>query len=665
MKKRFIAIWMTVLMLLPLCPATAFAETLTTHAAEIDQTADLLPVAESTCGDGVTWNITQDGILTISGEGDMRNYSCVYDGQPWRPYEESITGIRIEGTVNSIGSFAFYGMDIQTVVIEDGVTSIGQNAFSGSKLTALSLPDSVTTIGAWAFSYCIDLVTAEIGSGVTQIGAHAFYSCGSLAEIRVNRDNPAYSSDSLGVLFDKAQTTLLSAPGAISGNYAIPESVTSISTAAFYACDNLTGLVIPDSVTTIGTFAFQSCYGLSCVELGSGLTTISNDAFSECTHLTTLIIPNSVTTIGDDAFSDCSSLVTLEIGSGVTAIGGWAFEYCSSLRDILFRGDAPVFGKNVFSGITATVSYPGNNSTWTNEVRQNYGGNITWVSSDGVQDIASGWSGYTQWTLTDDGTLTIYGEGNMKNYDYTGNQPWLNKGVEITSVVVEDGVTAIGSGAFRELTTLKSVTLPESSLTRIGEAAFYGCSSLKELCIPEGIYTIWAYTFKNCTALENIRLPKTLEKIDQGAFENCTGLSELFLPTNVNIIGSWSFKGCTALTEADMQWTDATEIREGAFKKCSALTQIILPPDIQVLGDSCFYGIGAETFTVPPTVTTVEPWCFARASIQEISFKGNAPAIGEGAFNKITVTAKYPIDNSTWTADIMQNYGGTVIWSAV
>ncbi len=222
----------------------------------------------------------------------------------------------------------------------------------------------------------------------------------------------------------------------------------------------------------------------------------------------------------------------------------------------------------------------------------------------------------------------------------------------------------IGSGAFKGLIKLESVSLPETGLATIGEAAFYGCSALKEIYIPDGIYTIWAYTFKGCTALESVRLPKSLIKIDQGAFESCTALPYIFVPSNVTIIGAWSFKGCTALKEADMQWADATEIREGAFKNCSSLTKVRFPADIQKLGESVFYGIGATSITIPGTVTEVGAWCFARSNLKYITFQGDAPTFGEGTFNKITLTAYYPRNNGTWTAAVRQNYGGTVTWKA-
>ncbi len=290
--------------------------------------------------------------------------------------------------------------------------------------------------------------------------------------------------------------------------------------------------------------------------------------------------------------------------------------------------------------------------------------NITVTLPGGPAEVATGWSGNTTWVLTEDGVLTFSGEGNMKNYGYDGGQPWLDYADQIRSVVLEEGVAAVGTGAFMNLTKLESVTLPASSLTRIGEAAFYGCSSLTQIDIPDTVYTVFDYTFKNCTALADVRLSRELIKVGEGAFENCTALDYIYIPGYTEIIGAWSFKGCTALEEADMSWTDATEIREGAFKNCTSLTTIELPGELRILGDSCFYGIGAKRFTVPATVTTVADWCFARASLTEIKFEGDAPAIGEGAFNKIALTAYYPGGNASWTSDVMQNYGGTVTWTA-
>lgn len=385
------------------------------------------------------------------------------------------------------------------------------------------------------------------------------------------------------------------------------------------------------------------------------------------------MIPDTTTLIAPGAFAFNKQIEEVTIPGSVSTMYGpmlWLegeFHGCTGLRTVKFLGNAPsLVYTGSFNGVKAEVFYMEDDSTWTEDVKNHLStdAELTWVTYAVVKEIASGWSGAVQWTLTDDGIIKFYGSGNMKNYGYGGGQPWLTYADQITSAVIEDGVTAVGTGAFMGLTKLKSVTLPEKGLSKIGEAAFYGCTALNEIDIPEGIYTIWSYTFKGCSALESVKIPKTLIKIDQGAFENCAALPYIFMPTNIEIIGSWSFKGCTALEEADMQWADATKIREGAFKNCTALTEIILPANNQVLGDSCFYGIGVTEFNVPATVTTIEPWCFARASVKEITFEGDAPTIGEGAFNKITLTAYYPSGNTTWTDAVKQNYGGAVSWTA-
>lgn len=279
-------------------------------------------------------------------------------------------------------------------------------------------------------------------------------------------------------------------------------------------------------------------------------------------------------------------------------------------------------------------------------------------------DVIFGNSGSTQWNLTQDGILTFSGQGAMADYGFSGKQPWAAYAKQIKTVVVEKGVTGIGSGAFKGMTKLESVSLPESGLKKIGDAAFYGCSALKKINIPDSIYTVRDYTFKGCTSLGSVRLPKDLVKIGKGAFESCTALTYVFIPGEVEIISDWSFKGCSALVEVDMTWANATKIGENAFKKCSKLKKIALPSNIQVLGNSAFYGIGATSFTVPKTVTKIGAWCFARANLTTITFKGNAPKIGEGAFNKITLTGYYPKGNTTWTENVRKNYGGTITWKA-
>ncbi|WP_176757077.1 leucine-rich repeat protein, partial [Prevotella communis] len=83
------------------------------------------------------------------------------------------------------------------------------------------------------------------------------------------------------------------------------------------------------------------------------------------------------------------------------------------------------------------------------------------------------------------GTLTVSGTGAMADYDNLSDLPWINNSGDITSVVVESGVTSVGMSAFESLENMTSVTLPEG-LTAINDMAFNGCSSLQSITLPEG-----------------------------------------------------------------------------------------------------------------------------------------------------------------------------------
>lgn len=284
-------------------------------------------VDSGTCGDNLTWTLSNDGVLTISGTGAMEDYDDYWYFAPWYEYA------------------------VSSVVIEEGVTRLGMYSFIYLDLASISIPDSLIYIDEYAF-YQSSIGDIIIGAGMLSwIGTDAFRD-GSIKRFVVDENNTRFSNDEFGVLFNKDKTVLLTAPTWLPESYTIPSSVTSIADYAFYEC-YLTSVIIPDSVTSIGEAAFQECYWLTSVTIPDSVTSVGSDAFLGCHNLTEVTLGKGLTYISDGMFEGATSLGSIVIPDGVTRIGvrafwrisdftisipdsvinidDWAFEFCEDL----------------------------------------------------------------------------------------------------------------------------------------------------------------------------------------------------------------------------------------------------------------------------------------------------------------------------------------------
>ena len=136
------------------------------------------------CGENVTWTLTADGTLTISGTGAMTDYT--YDSRsPWYSCRTYIKRVVMQQGVTSIGNSAFSGCSgLTSVTIPSSVTSIGWSAFKNcTALTFMTIPESVTYISGEVFSNCVRLARVTIPKSVTEISSKAFYYCDSLTDV--------------------------------------------------------------------------------------------------------------------------------------------------------------------------------------------------------------------------------------------------------------------------------------------------------------------------------------------------------------------------------------------------------------------------------------------------------------------------------------------------
>ena len=597
--------------------ATASTEETTAASTEpteetIEPTLDLFAedgnvIASGTCGaqgENLTWVLTDDGTLTISGDGKMGNY---YGGKdhtdaPWGVYWDRVTTVVIEPGVTNIGEWAFWGCSsVTSAMIPDGVTEIGREAFRDcNDLTNVSIPSGVTSIGYQAFRDCSNLTSVAIPEGVTSIGEWAFEGCKSLVSIAI--------PESVTVI---SNYTFLGCSGLTS--ITIPESVTSIGWSAFDGCSSLTSVTIPGSVIRIGDSAFSSCSSLSNVTILKGVTSIEAGAFSCCDSLTSVAIPESVTSIGGCAFQLCSNLRSVEI-KGAASIGYYAFYDCKRLVDVVFSGNVTSIGDSAFYDCERLTSIVLPESvTDIGAEAFNSCGRLTSITMPGVTSIGSD-------AFRQCGSLTSVAlpksvssiAGNVFTYCYNLERISVDK--ENKNYISADGVlfdkncttlityptakknavynipqsvTTIVSGAFWDCDSLTSVTIPEG-VTSIGDHAFFGCSALASVNIPKGVTSIGEATFLACN-LTKLTIPEGVTQIGDDAFRDCDRLTSVVIPGSVASIGQRAFSGCYNFTNIVIS-SGVKNIGECAFENCRKLIKLWLPKTVTFIDYEAFSG---------------------------------------------------------------------------
>ena len=412
------------------------------------------------------------------------------------------------------------------------------------------------------------------------------------------------------------------------------------------------------------------------IVLGEEITSIGDYAFAECSNLEEIEIYESISDIGNNAFLGCSALNTInfagtketwaqinhsEIPEGVEVNYGKAEEVAvesvelNKLTALLDPGEqlqlkayvkpTNATNKNVIWSSTdenvATVSAEG---VVTAVSPGNAVINVTTVDGNKTKSckiqvvLLEGDCGENlTWTVTgtkENSTLTISGSGEMDDYralSYDGSTaPWHIYYDRIKSVVVEEGVTKIGSYAFNYI-NLTSIELPES-LQTIGGYAFDSCRGLTSIELPEGLQTIGEYAFNGCKGLTSIELPESLHTIGGYAFRGCNGLENVSFSNNLQEIGDYAFYRCPGLKNLEM---GAQSIGEYAFSKCSGLTNVKLLEGSKSIGRSAFKECANLTsIELPIGLQTIGDEAFSKCNeLTSIKLQEGLQSIGNYAFS--------------------------------
>lgn len=559
MKKRLLSILLVLLTALTLLPLGALADD------------------NNKCGENLTWELDEIGILTISGTGDMYNYS--EEPAPWSEYSDIITSITINYGVTSIGTSAFTGCsNVQQINIPDSVEHIDPYAFSFCKgLHTVKLPASLTLISEDLFAECANLKNIDIPDTVTEIGANAFLRC------------TAFILEKLPAGIKSIGASAFENCGAVE-SLALPGTLESIGEAAFNgtAIDKANFDGTPERWTAIGgnncgiardkiDFLEHICNfsdweydehkhwkqcscgktqnegehtgdGEICDVCGAALSA-ALDSGSIGDGLSWSLSRSGVLTIsGSGKMPDFSSVAnaapwdkqkdkiqSVVIESGVQSISGGAFSGCTALEKVIISDTVAQIDLNAFDGCTALAEF---------EVAE---GNKAFLSVGGVlfsadKELLRCPVGKSADYAVPSGTVAIAG-GAFKDCS------------KLESLVIPDSVTAIGKSAFENCAALKRITLPKS-ITTLEASCFSGCTALAEITLPDGLKTLGEKVFSGCAALKSVKIPAEVTVIPTEAFSGCVSLESITIPKNVSHINERAFDGCTALKKVDYLGSD-------------------------------------------------------------------------------------------------------------
>lgn len=580
MKKRLLSILLVLLTALTLLPLGALAED------------------GNKCGENLTWEFA-DGILTISGTGDMYDYSEDYLA-PWNEHCLEITNVTISGGVTSIGSYAFCYCSVKSITLPFGLKHIGISAFFYCpNIQQIKIPDSVEYIDPYAFSCCKGLHTVQL-----------------------------------------------------------PASLTLISEELFAECDNLRNLSIPDTVTEIGANAFSKCTEFSLTGLPAGIKSIGASAFENCGAVESLALPKTLESIGNAAFT--GTVIGKASFDGTSekwaAIGGNNCGIAQNKIDFLehicnFSGweyDEHKHWKQCSCGKTQNEG----EHTGDGEICDVCGAALSEALGSGSID------GGLSWSLSRSGALTISGSGKMPDFSSVANAaPWDKQKDKIQSVVIESGVQSISGGAFSGCTALEKVIISDT-VAQIDLNAFDGCTALAEFevaadnkafssdggvlfsagkelmrcpvgksadyTVPSGTVAIAGGAFKDCSKLESLVIPDSVTAIGKSAFENCAALKRITLPKSIAKLEALTFSGCAALAEITLPDSVKT-LGEKVFSGCAALKSVRIPAEVTVIPAEAFSGCSSlESITIPKSVSHINERAFdGCTALKKVDYLGS------------------------------------------
>ncbi len=576
--------------------------------------------------------------------------------------------------IKEIGSHAFSNCQIGgDVRLPEGLEKIGERAFMHClNINQVYIPASVISIGESAF-VCDNLFRINVDEGnsaYTDIeGALYNKELTSILSYPASKMGTFVAPDSIKrVESDAFNRSKLS-------KVILPDGVTYIGNNAFSQCPNLVSIRIPDSVTSMGYDVFSNNALLRSVGLPAGITKIPSSTFNNCAMLESVTLGKNVKTIEWNAFYNCMNLRVIKISSALEEIKPYAFSQANNLSEIIYEGSAEswsnitigeqndalstarlttdakfVLGvtldkKNVNLKIGDTLQLAAVTSpeavtdtlVWNSEdilvasvenglITAEDAGNttVTVSSSDGsyidycnVSVSTEGSIGEgIKWSLSD-GVLTVSGEGEIPDYDEAVSRtlagaPWSDYRKIIKTIIIGEGITAIGNNAFRDNWNAESIVISQT-VQSIGDRAFAVCESVKEINIPKNVKSIGEEAFEGMWELKGF-------KVDAGN-EHFSAQDGVLFNKEKTVLLAYPMEKQTEMYKIP---AGVKEIADSALRRNQYLQVVVMPEGLTSIGAYAFADIfRLRGVIMPASIKNIGQGIFIGSALNVIVYGGN------------------------------------------
>lgn len=616
------------------------------------------------CGENVFWSYDeQSETLTISGTGRVDDYFPAFMSLkevPWKHVRNHIKRIVVESGVTYIGKYSTKDMkELQEVILADTVIELTDEQFAKcAKLEKVKLSQSLTTIGSSAFLGCTALKEISLPDSVKSVGAFAFRDCTSLESAKLSNSMDAILRDT----FYNCKSLR---------GIRIPASVRFIDIYCFFSCSRMTEMVFMGDMPIFDGSCFFGCYATLYYPAGNSTWQGADKTTIDCYALLPmknvadhelpkaedpiegLCGPNAtfklhhgeLTIQGTGKVDICpwrelaQTITKVTISEGITSFPMYAFADTINLKQIKLPESLQIIPDHLFinSGITSLSIPKGVTrmgftvfSGCENLTKVIFLGKAPQFSrGDNNANPFSGYDGYAftvqwqSWTSKDkegssSGVIWAIGDGGTSG-KCGDNATWKVEGDVL--IISGTGKTwdfmSLQSAPWTHYrNTVKKVVVSDG-ITELGSDAFIWMSSIEEAEMADSVMVIGSDAFRFCNGLKSVKLSDNLKTIKEFAFLNCISLEKVVTHDSVEVI------------------------EYGVFSDCINLKEVVLSRNIK--------SIGQESFA----------FC---ESLEVIHFMGNAPSFHRVAFDELETTVTYPWLNTTWTNEVLKNYGGKITW---